>query len=321
MKRTRVSDSSVDVSSPNDLRVITEAPARKHLRAAIYARVSSPKQKTVPAQLEICRQRVAERGWKLHIELHDHALKGHDASRPGFQALIDLAESKAIDVVVVWKLDRLARSLVHSVEVEDLFHTHGVAIHSCTEPIDTTTATGRFMFGILANAAQLEREMIGERARMGKYARALKGRWPESQVPFGYKRTKGNHLKIREEEAAVVRAVFETYKREPSYAETSHVLNVEGLKFRGDNWNVRRVRMILENGIYAGHYAMCGVKKEMPHLAIVDPGLFEEIRQLRAKKTRKGQRASNALRDAALDSVFRQYLESLDQLEDTGGQG
>lgn len=321
MKGRRSSGSSSREMAETDLQVIVQASPRKNLRAAAYARVSSPKQKTVEAQLDICRARIAERGWKHHIEIFDHALKGNNAARAGFQQLIDLAERREIDVVVVWKLDRLARSLVHSVEVEDLFHEHGVAIHSCTEPIDTTSPTGRFMFGILANAAQLEREMIGERTRMGKYARALKGRWPESQVPFGYKRTKGNHLCIKEPEAEVVRAVFSCYLEQMSYAEASHALNARDLSFRGDRWDARRVRMILENGIYGGHYSMCGVTKEMPRLAIVSPDLFARVEELRARKVRKGKPASDALRDAALDSVFRQYLASLDQLEDTEGRG
>lgn len=321
MKRRHTSGGSASEIGATDLQVILQAAPRTHLRAAAYARVSSPKQKTVEAQLDICRTRIAERGWKAHTEIFDHALKGNDATRPGFQELIDLAERREIDVVVVWKLDRLARSLVHSVEVEDLFHEHGVAIHSCTEPIDTTTPTGRFMFGILANAAQLEREMIGERARMGKFARALKGRWPESQVPFGYKRTKGNHLCIKQADAEVVAAVFSCYLEHASYAEACHALNASGLTFRGERWDARRVRMILENGLYAGHYSMCGVTKEMAHLAIVSPDQFARVEELRAKKVRKGKPASDALRDAALDSVFRQYLASLDQLEDTGGQG
>ncbi|MEA3203583.1 MAG: site-specific recombinase, partial [Thermoplasmata archaeon] len=199
---------------PAELRVLEAVPAKKSTapqRVAIYARISTAKQNTIEEQVAQARQRCQERGWSVRYILKDEALSGRDASRPAFQRLLDLAESGSIDVVVIWKIDRLARSLAHAAAVEEILREHNVAIHSCTEPIDTTTAVGRFVFGNLANAAQLELDLIKDRIRMGMYRCAREGRWTRPSVPLGYRKTKNHHLRIHKEEADLVRSIFTTY--------------------------------------------------------------------------------------------------------------
>ncbi|MCA1812039.1 MAG: recombinase family protein, partial [Halobacteriales archaeon] len=159
------------IVAPPELRVLEAATAKKAgpQRVAIYARQSTPKQHSIDEQVLLCRQRAQERGWRVTHILKDDGLSGRDATRPAFQRLLDLAEQGLIDVVVAWKIDRLARSLAHAAAVEEILREHNVGIHSCTEPIDTTTPVGRFVFGNLANAAQLELDLIKERIRMGMY--------------------------------------------------------------------------------------------------------------------------------------------------------
>ncbi|HWG89364.1 MAG TPA: recombinase family protein [Candidatus Thermoplasmatota archaeon] len=284
------------------------------LRAATYARVSSPKQKTVVEQTRICRERAEERGWKVAYVLQDQGLQGDDLERPAFQRLMDLAERHAIDVVVCWKIDRLARSLAHAVTLEETLSRHGVAIHSCTEPIDTTSPVGRFLFGNLANAAQLEKAIIRERVRMGVHSQALQGRWLQPQVPLGYRRTKGLYLRVVPEEATTVRAVFEVYQVHQSYAEAAAALCAAGLTNRGKPWTGERVRQTLENEIYRGKYVASGVVKMVPHLAIVTPETFEAVRSLRLAAPRRGRLSSPSLRERAIDQVFAQYLDGLRDL-------
>lgn len=299
------------VGHHDDLQIVeVEAPGGA-LRAAAYARVSTPKQTTIPSQIRICRNRAEEKGWNVKYILKDQAYQGTDLERPAFQRLLDLAEREAIDVVVVWKLDRLARSLSHAVSLQEFLSEHGVGIHSCTEPVDTTTSIGRFVFGNLANAAQLERDMIRERISMGMFSRALEGRWPQSRVPLGYRKTRGQRLRVDRREAEIVRAVFQTYRKYPSYAEVAVVLNADKVPYRRGKWTADRVRQTLENSLYCGRYCMSGVRKVMPHLAIVTPNLFDEIATIRAAALRKGQPASKRLRDAAIDAVFTQYFECL----------
>jgi site-specific DNA recombinase len=231
--RLRSATNDSERSTAHRLQIIPVEPETGVLRAAVYARTSSPKQTTIPAQVRIARARAQERGWRVKYVLQDEALRGDDLTRPGFQRLIDLAERRAIDVVVVWKIDRLARSLSHAVAVEELFQQYMVAIHSCTEPIDTTTPVGRFIFGNLANAAQLEKDIIRERTRMGVFQRASDGKWIQPNIPLGYKKVKGRRLAIDAADAEIVREVFRAYKDHRSFAETAHALNAAGLTFEG----------------------------------------------------------------------------------------
>lgn len=308
----RISVSSEEDRNP--LEVVEVERPTKVLRVATYARVSSPKQKTVAEQTKLCRERAAERGWKVHYVIEDHGLQGDDLERPGFQRLMDLAERHAIDVVVCWKIDRLARSLSHAVALEELLHSHGVAIQSCTEPIETTTPVGRFLWGNLANAAQLEKAIIKERTKMGMFSLARAGKWTRPFVPLGYSRTKGGYLKIKRSEVATVRRVFEAYPQEGSFAMCAQKLNEEGLSLRGKNWTAGRVRQLLENHLYRGIVASSGVAVTMPRLAIVSKEEFEACARVRTSSIRNGKPLGQSAKDEAIDAVFRQYLDSLKDL-------
>lgn len=288
-----------------------EEPRPGMLRAAIYARTSTAKQQTIDAQVALCRQRCRERGWKVKYILQDEGLSGVDSERPGFQRLMDLAEDQAIDVVVVWKIDRLARSLAHAAALEDVFRQAGAAIHSCTEPIDTTTSSGRFVFGTLANAAQLEREIIKERTRMGMEYRALQGSWLNNNIPYGYRRTKNNHLRIHGPEAQIVREIFETYLVAKSYAETAGLLNTCGVTYRGTPWTVKRIRTVVENEIYRGKLTVGRVARPVERLRVVSDDLAQRVKEQRQKDERHGERASELVREASIANVFNQYFQIL----------
>ncbi len=142
-------------------------------RAAIYARVSRADQK-LALQLDECRSLVRHRKWKL-VQTYTDKISGAKDRRPGLARMLEDAHRGRFDVLVVWKGDRLWRSLAHSVRTVSDFGSWGIDIVSITEQFDTTTATGRFMRDLCAIFAQWERDIIAERSAAGVAAARRRG--------------------------------------------------------------------------------------------------------------------------------------------------
>jgi site-specific DNA recombinase len=290
---------------------VVRASAEPQSGAALYGRVSSLKQKTVPGQLQACEELCQARQWNVRYRLADQALKGDNPDRPGFQKLMDLAEDHAISTVVVWKIDRLARSLAHAVAIEELLRKNGVSIVSCTEPIDTTTPIGRFLFGTLANAAQLEKDIIKERIALGMYRQAKEGRWTRSSVPLGYRLTKGHFLRCEPREAQVIVQVYDAFEERRSLNEAAHALAENGVAHPRGPWTPERVRLVLENPLYCGRVVQSGLTVTMPSLALVSPERWESARRLLSQGDRRGKPATQSAREASIERVFAQYVAGL----------
>ena len=141
-------------------------------RVGIYVRVSTSGQSTQTQEAEL-RQYVRRRGWFVHRVYADRGFSGAKESRPALDDLLADCRRRRLDVVLVWKFDRFARSLKQLVSALEEFHKLGVNFISATEGIDTTVASGELVFGIIAAMAQFERSLIGERVRAG-LARARK---------------------------------------------------------------------------------------------------------------------------------------------------
>jgi site-specific DNA recombinase len=182
------------VANSNQTLTILTQPAEtetKLVRAAIYARVSSSNQKnnySINEQIACCRKYIEQRGWTTFYLFFDEAMGGSTIERPKFQSMLEKAKLGFFDVIVVWKLDRFCRSLVDLVNVERMLRNCSVSLCSVTELIDTTSTVGRFNFRTIGSVAELERELIGERSRMGLHAMAKMHKWPNDQPPLGYKR-------------------------------------------------------------------------------------------------------------------------------------
>lgn len=301
------------------LRVEQVQKTRKKPAVAIYTRHSTSKQKSVPAQVDLCRSRAQERDWETRFILKDEGESGVDDTRPGYLRLLDLVASQRIDVVIVWKVDRLARSLAQLAALEECLREQGVAIHSCTEPIDTTTSAGRFIFGMLASAAQLERDLIKERVKMGIARCAQEGRWTFPVVPFGYRRTRGNKLRIYEEEATVIRKVFDAYETHSSCMEAAIQLNSQGIPARHGTWTASKVRHLIEKEIYSGHFKIGENHSMQKHLVIIDEPRYRQIRAHMAQATRRGRPASESAKEQAMDRIFGQYIDSLQEVGEEEG--
>jgi DNA invertase Pin-like site-specific DNA recombinase len=145
-------------------------------KAAIYARVSTHDQRTLPIQIQTLKRYAKDRGWKVVIEIRDTASGAID--RPRREEILRAARRREIDAVIVWKLDRWGRSLIDLMASLRELTELGVGFVSVTEALDLTTTTGRAMSGMLAIFADYEREILRERVKMGMAQARLAGRIP-----------------------------------------------------------------------------------------------------------------------------------------------
>ena len=279
--------------------------------AALYARTSTQIQQSCETQLQLTRKLADERGWRTAFRLKDEAWKGQNAERPGYQRLLELVEEERVQVVAVWKLDRLFRSLKEASAAQDLFQNHKVAIVSYTEPFDTTTSIGRFVFGFLANVAQFETDLIKERAQLGYERRVREGKWTGAHVPFGYARAADGKLEVCQDEAKVIRRMHGQYFRSRGDLQLARWLNARGMLYRGKPWNADRVRRALTNPICVGKLTTRGVTARHEDLAILSQRRFrrtcQQRRGLRHLGTHQGER------EASIDRIMAAYLAELDR--------
>jgi site-specific DNA recombinase len=187
----------------------------KPQRCAIYTRKSSEHNldlefNSLDAQREACEAYIksqAHEGWRLIPDRYDDGgLSGASLDRPALQQLLADVRAGKITIVVVYKVDRLTRSLADFAKLVELFDEHGVSFVSITQSFNTTSSMGRLTLNVLLSFAQFEREVIGERVRDKIAASKRKGLWVGGPVPLGY-RCIDKKLEIVPEEAEAVRAI------------------------------------------------------------------------------------------------------------------
>lgn len=297
--------------------------------AAIYARTSSINQKynySIEGQVSECWDYCQRRGWVVQYVFIDECHSGGIIDRPKFQLMLEKARKGEINVIVFWKLDRFCRSLVDLVNIERTLRSWGVGLCSVTELIDTTTPVGRFNFRNIASVAELERELIGERARLGLHVLARELKWPNPHPPLGYDRVRDGRLTINPKEAELVHRIFTMYLNTKSMAEVAYQLNIEGVKTKkGGKWTARAVRNILTNKLYTGEYNLAGVSQQIKEYIIIDKKLFDRVQNIRLRFNVKGakQQAISENRKAAkvveVLQKFQDALKKLDIFGDTHG--
>jgi site-specific DNA recombinase len=196
--------------------------------------------------------------------------------------MMEKAGEKRFDVVVFWKLDRLCRSLVDTVNTEKILSGHDVSLCSVTEYIDTTTSVGRFNFRNLASVAEFEREIIGERARMGLHELAKQHRWCNSHPPYGYRINTDGTLSVSKAEAKTVNWIYRQYQKTQSMPQIAYELNLRGVKIgKRGKWSTQDIKIILSNKLYIGEYSVAGYSDTIPEAKIIDNQLFEEAQKIR----------------------------------------
>src|SRR5205807_5442711 len=196
-----------------------KAPSVKPVRCAIYTRVSTDQGldqefNSLDAQYDAASAYIksqAHAGWALiRSRYDDGGYSGGSTDRPDLQRLLDDTRARKIDVIVVYKVDRLTRSLADFAKLVELFDAHGVSFVSVTQQFNTTTSMGRLTLNVLLSFAQFEREVTAERIRDKVAASKRKGLWVGGMVPLGYE-LKDGKLSIVEDEAEGVRMIFSRY--------------------------------------------------------------------------------------------------------------
>src|SRR6476469_1414899 len=264
---------------------MNKSPVRK-LRCAVYTRKSSEEGldqefNSLDAQREACESYIASQkaeGWCLVPEHYDDGgISGATLERPALKKLLADIESKRVDVVVVYKIDRLSRALMDFAKLVDVFDRNSVTFVSVTQSFNTTTSMGRLTLNILLSFAQFEREVIGERIRDKVAASRKKGMWMGGFVPLGY-RADNRKLVIHEEEAATVRMIFERFARIGSATTLAQALITEGVKTRtGKPIDKGFLYKLLNNRIYVGEAVHKGTAYPGEHEAIISRELWDKV--------------------------------------------
>lgn len=291
------------------------------LDAASYARTSTEQQESCPTQLALCRKLADERGWRLRYQLKDEGEKGRSPDRPAYLRLLEIVEERRVDVVLCWKLDRMFRSLKEASAAQEFFQQHKVAIVSYTEPFDTTTSVGKFVFGFLVNVAAFETDLIKERALLGYERRTREGKWTGSHVAYGYCTDNAGRLAVNDEEATVIRLMHAQYGRRKGDGRLATWLNEQGLRCRGSPWTAERVRRALTNPIAVGDLTMRGIMHHHDHLAIVSRKRFNRTAEQRDGLRHLGHHFKSKDREDGLDRVLNEYLNGLPADEPAAARG
>lgn len=232
--------------------------------ARIYCRVSTQEQAqegfSISAQRRACRQFCRSQGWTIADEYLDEGYSAKDTDRPALQRLLE--DVSRDDIVVVWRLDRLTRSVLDLHQLLQRLETTGALFRSVTEPYDTTTAIGRLFVTLVAALAQWERENLGERVREGMTEAIRQGNWQGGPRPYGYRPENGKLL-VEPAEAAIVRDMFQAYCNGHGLIAIATMLNERGLKTQnGARWAQFTVGYILRNPVYTGRLAFKKVKPQ-----------------------------------------------------------
>ena len=207
--------------------------AKENPRCAVYTRKSTAagleqEFNTLDAQRESCEAYVrsqAANGWQLLEERYDDGgFTGANIDRPAFQRLLADIDAGEIDIVVVYKVDRLSRSLLDFAQVMDLFQRAGVDFVSVTQSFSTSDSIGRLTLNLLMSFSSFERDMIAERTRDKIAASRRKGLWTGGPVPLGYD-VREKKLVVNPVEAPVVREAFELYLAHKSAGIVAGILN------------------------------------------------------------------------------------------------
>jgi len=268
----------------------------KLARCAIYTRKSTDHNldlefNSLDAQREACEAYIksqAHEGWRLLPgNFDDGGLSGASLDRPALQALLSEIQAGKVDVVVVYKVDRLTRSLADFAKLVELFDRHGVSFISITQSFNTTTSMGRLTLNVLLSFAQFEREVIGERVRDKIGASKRKGIWMGGPVPLGYASV-NKKIVVVPDEAETVRLIFTRYLELGSVRLLTADLDKRGVRSKvrvlsggrtsgGGRFGVGALSHFLKNRIYIGEINYRGEVHPGEHKPILEKPVFEQV--------------------------------------------
>ena len=250
-------------------------------RAAIYTRKSTSAGlerdfNSLDAQREACESYAKSQGWRVVGAYDDGGFTGANIERPAFQRLLSDIDAGKIDVVLVYKVDRLSRSLLDFARVMERFDARDVAFTSVTQNFSTADAIGKLTLNMLMSFAEFERQMIAVRTRDKILAARRKGKWTGGMVPVGYDAVDRKLVK-NTPEAHVVKEVFGLYEMHRSVLAVVRDLRARGRKPRSGQWTKDGVLRVLKNPLYAGLIAAGEELCKAEHEAIVSREQFERV--------------------------------------------
>jgi site-specific DNA recombinase len=288
-------------------------PIVRKLRCAVYTRKSSEEGleqefNSLDAQREACEAYIASQkpeGWVLVPDHYDDGgISGATLERPSLKRLLADIEERRVDVVVVYKIDRLSRALMDFSKLVEVFDRNNVTFVSVTQSFNTTTSMGRLTLNILLSFAQFEREVIGERIRDKFAASRKKGMWMGGFVPLGYD-VKDRKLVVNEAEAETVRKIFERFTRSGSVTDLVRALRTEGVRGkRGRLIDKGYVYQLFRNRVYIGEAVHKGVSYPGEHDAIISKVLWDKVYAVLSKSPRRRAAGSRAQSPALLKGLI-----------------
>jgi site-specific DNA recombinase len=271
------------------------------VRCAIYTRKSSEEGleqdfNSLDAQREACAAYVlsqASEGWNLLPEIYDDGgISGGTLERPALKRLLADVAAGQIDIIVVYKVDRLTRSLLDFAKLVETFDKAGTSFVSVTQSFNTTTSMGRLTLNMLLSFAQFEREVTAERIRDKIAASKARGMWMGGTPPLGY-RPDGRSLAVVEDHAALVRGIYQRYLSLGTVRRLADALAAEGVRtparvtatgkaFGNALFSRGQLYKILGNPIYVGDIAHKDKIHAGQHPAIIDRAMWDEVQALLA---------------------------------------
>ena len=300
-------------------------------RCAIYTRKSSEEGleqnfNSLHAQRQACEAFVksqAGEGWRLVKTAYDDGgFSGATMDRPALKALLAHVKEKRIDVVVVYKVDRLTRSLADFAKMVEIFDAHGVSFVAVTQQFNTTTSMGRLTLNVLLSFAQFEREVTGERIRDKIAASKQKGMWMGGTVPLGYD-VRDHRLVVNAKEAETVRLIFQLYIELRSVRQVRDELDRRsivskqrvskaGARSGGVRFGRGALYQMLANPIYVGEIRHKRVSHPGQHEPIIERSLWQRVQEmLKQRAARQGGGTSRRTPSLLTGKLFDENGEPL----------
>jgi site-specific DNA recombinase len=294
----------------------------KTIRCAIYTRKSTEhgldqEFNSLDAQREACEAYIksqASQGWKaLPQEYDDPAYSGGNLERPALKRLLRDIEAGRIDVIVVYKIDRLTRSLADFAKLVEAFDAKSISFVAVTQQFNTTTSMGRLTLNVLLSFAQFERELASERVRDKVAASRKKGKWTGGTVPLGYE-AKDKKLVVNKTEAETVRTIFRLYLELKSFGKLVAELDRRKIVTKRRDTKVAKynggipftygpLAYFLKNRIYVGEMHHRGMWFKGEHQAVLDRPTFERVQDLL-----KSNRITRRIRHSESGALLRGKL-------------
>lgn len=292
-------------------------PSLSQKRCAIYTRKSSEEGleqsfNSLDAQREACESFIKSQqheGWTiLPTHYNDGGFTGGNTERPALQTLINDIETNNIDIIIVYKVDRLSRSLADFVKLIELFDKHDVSFVSVTQQFNTSSSMGRLTLNVLLSFAQFEREVTSERIRDKIAASKQKGMWMGGAVPLGYDIVE-KKLVANNKEAKTVRHIYERYIYLGTVRKLKEELDAEGYiskqrenkqnKGGGKPFSRGALFALLKNPLYIGKVAHQGKLFEGQHAAILEKQLWDAAQTLLINN-RQNNKSRNSVKEPSL---------------------